>query len=374
MNHSSPTVPQGGVLNQRALNRALLERQLLLNRSEMSASDAVAHLVGMQAQAPAPPYTGLWTRLEGFRPEDLSELISNRQAVRLVMMRGTLHLVTAEDCLRLRPVLQSALERSLTSTFGKKLTGLDVHEVAAAGRQLVESEPLTLGGIGTRLAERWPDHDEFAMANAVRALVPLVQTPPRGLWGGVGQAVHTSAEAWLGRPLEADTEPDDLVLRYLAAFGPATVKDMQAWSGMTRLAACVKRLRPELRVYRDSNGNELFDVPDGPLPDPDTPAPVRYLPDFDNILLSHADRSRILTKEQQRRVFTRNGLIRATILVDGFVHGTWHLDRKRDEATLVVEPFAPLDRAARSALQAEGEALLAFTAADAATHHFRIDP
>lgn len=374
MTTPSPAVPPESVLDRRALNRALLERQLLLSRSRMSASAALEHLVGMQAQAPAPPYTGLWTRLDAFRPEDLSELIRNRQAVRLVMMRGTIHLVTADDCLRLRPVLQAALERSLTSTFGKKLAGLDVTEVAAAGRRLVEKEPLALGGLGTRLAERWPDQDEFAMANAVRALVPLVQVPPRGLWGESGQAVHTSAEAWLGRATATGTDPDELVLRYLAAFGPATVKDVQTWSGMTRLAACFKRLRPQLRVYRDAFGNELYDVPDGPLPDPDTPAPVRYLPDFDNILLSHADRSRILTKEQQQRVFTRNGLIRATILVDGFVHGTWRVDRQRDSATLVVEPFAPLDRATRSALEAEGEALLAFTAADADTRDVRIDP
>ncbi|WP_336320146.1 winged helix DNA-binding domain-containing protein [Streptomyces lavendofoliae] len=351
------------VLGRRDLNRALLARQLLLERSSMSASQAVEHLVGMQAQAPDPPYVGLWTRLAGFRVGDLSRLVSDRQAVRLVLMRGTLHLVTARDCLRLRPVLRGPLERQLAGAFGKHLTGLDLAEVAALGRELVEKEPLTLGVLGARLAERFPGRDPFALANAVRNLEPLVQVPPRGLWGESGQAVHTTAEAWLGRPLDEDDTPDDIVLRYLAAFGPASVKDMQTWSGLTRLTAVVRRLAPRLRAFRDENGVPLYDLPDAPRPDPGIPAPVRYLPDFDNILLSHADRSRILTEEQRRRVFTRNGLIRPTFLVDGFVHGMWRIERGRGSAALVLSPFSPLTGKARAELVDEGMRLLDFAAA-----------
>ncbi|GAA2501986.1 winged helix DNA-binding domain-containing protein [Streptomyces gobitricini] len=361
------------VLDRRALNRALLARQLLLERSPMTASEAVEHLVGMQAQAPDPPYVGLWTRLAGFRVEDLSRLVSDRAAVRLVLMRGTLHLVTARDCLRLRPVLRGPLERQLSGTFGKRLTGLDLAEVAARGRELVEQEPLTLGVLGSRLAGHFPDRDPFALANAVRNLEPLVQVPPRGLWGESGQAVHTTAEAWLGRPLDEDDTPDETVLRYLAAFGPASVKDVQTWSGLTRLTAVVRRLEPRLRTFRDENGVRLYDLPDAPRPGGDTPAPVRYLPDFDNILLSHADRSRILTEEQRRRVFTRNGLIRPTFLVDGFVHGMWRLERGRGSAALVLEPFSPLTGEVRAELVDEGRRLLAFAAAGCPSHEVRFD-
>lgn len=350
------------VLGPRALNRALLARQLLVERSARTASEAVEHLVGMQAQAPDPPYVGLWTRLTDFRIEDLSDLVRERAVVRIVLMRGTLHLVTARDCLRLRPVLRGPLERQLNGTFGRKLAGLDLDQVAALGRELVEKEPLTLGGLGTALAEHFPAHDPFALANAVRNLEPLVQIPPRGLWGESGQAVHTTAEAWLGRHLDDDESPDGTVVRYLAAFGPASVKDMQVWSGMTRLGTVVRRLAPRLRTFRDENGVQLYDLPDAPRPAPDTPVPVRYLPDFDNILLSHADRSRILTEEQRRLVFTRNGLIRPTFLVDGFVRGMWRLERGRDTATLVLRPFGPLAEKDRSELVAEGMRLLAFAA------------
>ncbi|MFI9358871.1 winged helix DNA-binding domain-containing protein [Streptomyces lydicus] len=369
----NPVVVTGDVkmLDHRALNRSLLARQLLLERSAMPAGRAVAHLVGMQAQAPNPPYIGLWTRLAGFRIEDLASLVRNREVVRVGLMRGTIHLVTANDCVALRPVLQGALRQGLKGAFGRKLEGLDVEKVAELGRELVEREPLTLGGLGTLLAERWPDRDPFALANAVRNLVPLVQVPPRGLWGESGQAMHTSAEAWLGRPVAGLAAPDLMVERYLAAFGPATVKDIQVWSGMTRLADAVNRLRPRLAVFRDENGRELLDLPEAPRPDADTPAPVRFLPEFDNILLSHADRARILTEEQRKLVFTRNGLIRSTFLVDGFVAGVWRVEQTRGAAVLVLEPFGTLRAGDRAALTEEGGRLLAFATASAASREVR---
>ncbi|MER0443381.1 winged helix DNA-binding domain-containing protein [Streptomyces sp. Edi4] len=360
------------VWNRRALNRALLARQLLTERAPVPAAEGVARLVGLQAQAPNPPYIGLWTRLSGFRIEDLARAVGDRAVVRLAMMRGTIHLVTAEDCLALRPVLQPSLERALNSTFGRLLTGLDLPEVAAIGRQLVEARPATLGMLGKLLAERLPDRDAFALANVVRTLVPLVQIPPRGLWGESGQAVHTTAESWLGRTPGRDVSPDTMVRRYLAAFGPASVKDIQTWSGMTRLAEPVRRLRPGLRTFRDENGVELFDLPDAPRPGPDLDVPVRYLPEFDNILLSHADRSRVISAEHRKLVFTRNGLIKSTFLVDGFVRGVWRLEQHRSAATLVLEAFdGPLAKSERTALAEEGARLLRFAAADADVHDIR---
>jgi hypothetical protein len=208
-------------------------------------------------------------------------------------------------------------------------------------------------------------------------MVPLVQVPPRGLWGQSGQATHTSAESWLGGPLGgplAGSSLDEMVLRYLAAFGPATVKDIQAWCGLTRLNVVVARLRPELRVFRDVAGKELYDLPDAPRPSPETPAPVRFMAEFDNILLSHADRTRIMSDEHRPRVLSsKNGLIPSTILVDGFARGLWSIERTRGTATLVVSPFSPLGAADIEELTEEGARLLTFAAPEAA-HDLRLLP
>jgi hypothetical protein len=362
------------VLDNRNLNRALLARQLLLRRSELSAFEAVQHLAGMQAQAPLVPYIGLWSRLARFQPDDLSRLILDRRVVRIALMRSTLHLVTSEDCLGLRPVLQPMLERAMRGSHGRHLGGVDAAELAAAVRELTDAGPRTFAELGELLQHRWPGSDATALAAAARTWVPLVQVPPRGIWGASGQAAHVSAEAWLGRPLCPDASPDQWLLRYLAAFGPASVKDMQTWSGLTRLSEVTKRLKPQLRTFRDSQGQELFDVPDGPLPDADTPAPPRYLSEFDNMLLSYADRSRILPEAYRPKVFTVNGIIRAAILVDGYVRGIWRIDRERDAAILHIEPFEPIAAADQVAFQEEGERLLAFAAGDAATHEIKMIP
>ena len=362
----------GGVLDRRALNRALLERQLLLRRSSVSAQEALEHLVGLQAQAPNPPYVGLWARLEGFRQEELSDLVRERRAVRMALMRSTIHLVTARDCLALRPVVQKALTRSFNGVFGRRVAGLDTSAVAAAARGLVEERPRTWSELGERLGERWPERDAAALANAARTFLPLVQVPPRGLWGESGPAAHTTVEAWLGRPLAAEVAPDPMILRYLGAFGPASVADVQAWSGLSGLGEAFARLRPGLRTFRDEGGGELFDLPAAPLPDPETPAPVRLLPAFDGVLLAHQRRARIFAEEHKARVFTSNGLIRATVLVDGFVWGTWRIERRPGTATLVVEGFGALAAADRDALAEEGERLLAFAAPDVPGHDLRL--
>jgi hypothetical protein len=263
-------------------------------------------------------------------------------------------------------------ERALRGSFGKRLEGIDLRELAGAGRVMVEEEPRTFDAIGKRLAERWPGRDPLALSNAVRALLPLVQVPPRGMWGHSGRAAHTTTDAWLGRPLDADSSLDEMVMRYLAAFGPASVGDVQAWSGLTRLAEVVDRLRPRLRVFRDERGRELFDLPDAPRPDGDTPAPARFLPDYDNVVLSHADRTRIVSDEHRGRVIAYNARIVGTILLDGFVAGTWRIARERDTATLLVEPFAPPSAGDRAALEDEGARLLAFAADDYANRDIQL--
>jgi hypothetical protein len=296
-------------LTLRAVNRALLSRQLLLDRPSLPADDGaralrvvetIEHLVGLQAQAPFPPYFGLQSRLDGFRPHDLASLITSRGVVRIALMRGTIHLVSARDCLPLRRVVQPVIDRGMRTAYGKQLAGLDPEALATAGRALVETEPLTFSQLGQALAERWPDYPAHALAQGVRAFVPLVQVPPRAVWGQAGQSRHTSAEHWLDAPRDASaaqvTGPTglaDLVTRYLGAFGPATVRDVTTWSGLTGLKPVMEQLRPSLITFRDEQGAELFDLPLAPRPDGDVPAPVRLIAEFDNLVLSHADRSRV---------------------------------------------------------------------------------
>ncbi len=361
------------LLGQRSLNRALLDRQMLLERSSRTVPEAVDHLFGLQAQAPWSPYYALWSRLDGFDPHELGAMLTDRRAVRIVIMRGTVHLVSAEDCLLLRPLHAEFLARGLTtSSWRTGLVDLDLEAVEAAGRALVEQQPLTFRDLGLRLAESWPGRDAQTLAQVVRARVPLVQVPPRAVWGQAGQVVVTTAEHWIGRPLAVDAALDEMVLRYLAAFGPASVMDVQAWSGLTRLREVADRLGDRVRRYRSEAGKELLDLPDGAVPDPDTPAPARFLPDFDNVLLSHVDRSRIIDVDIRKRLKIVNGMLPGTVLVDGRVAATWSIERDNRTATLVVTPFGPLTRAAQVAVADEGVALLAFGAADAEDTDVRI--
>ena len=351
-------------LGPRELNRATLERQMLLRRRKLSAIEAIERLVGMQAQAPTPPYIGLWTRLKDFHPDELERLILQRRAVRIALMRNTVHLVSARDCLALRPLMQPVFDRTLYSTRANRahLEGVDVEALVAAGRALLEERPRTAKELGELLQEQWPERDPASLARAIRHLVPLVQVPPRGLWGKSGPAAHTTAEAWLGRPLDPAPSLEETILRYLGAFGPATVKDVQTWSGLTRLGEVIECLRPRLRIFRDESGKELFDVPDAPMPDPDTPAPPRFLPEFDNLILSHADRTRIIAEEYRKAIASKNGMVPASVLVDGFVRGTWKTARSRGKATLEIKPFESLTNVDRDALVEEGERIIRFVA------------
>jgi hypothetical protein len=343
------------LLGARALNRATLARQLLLRRTpvaELPVSGAVEHLLGLQAQNVKPPYYALAARLDGFAPEQLSTLMAERAVVRIVTMRSTIHTHTAEDCLTLRPLVQPAREREL-QLFRKGLVGVDLDRLASLARELVEDEPRTMKQLREALLTEWPDADPQALAIAARCRLPLVQVTPRGLWGRSGQVALTTAEHWLGRPAAPAPAPETVVRRYLAAFGPASVKDMQTWAGLTRLREAFERLRPELVTFRDENGVELFDLPDAPRPDPDTPAPARLLPEFDNLLLSHADRSRVVPPDLKGRSWQGNQAYR-TFLVDGFLAGIW----KFDGPAVVLEPFVRLTAEQRTDLVAEAERIL----------------
>jgi hypothetical protein len=357
------------VLTRRELNRSLLARQMLLHRVERPAIEVVERLVGMQAQVPTDPYTALWSRIKGFQPAELSELIAERRAVRAVgLMRTTIHLVSARDALTIRPLMQPVLDRAWRySPFSKQLGRAEVDNVVAAGLELLAERPYVATELGKRLQERWPDADANSMGYAIRFLVPVLQPPPRGLWGKGGLSYVETIERWLGRPLDPNPSIDDIVLRYLGAFGPATAKDVQVWSWLTGMRGVLERLRPRLITFRDEKGRELFDVPDAPYPDADTPAPVRFLPEYDNIVLSHDDRTRVMDRKLNEPIW-----MRGSILADGFVRGTWRMDTKRGEGVLKIGLFDSLAPSDRAEVAAEAELLGDFLAPDARTRDVRI--
>jgi hypothetical protein len=362
------------VLSHRALNRATLERQLLLRRSAMSPLAAIGHLVGMQAQVPLNPYTGLWSRLDGFRPETLAQLLEERKVVRIPIMRATIHLVTADDALLLRPLMQPVLAAELARhpLYGPALDGVDVAAALDFARPLLAERPRTTRELRALMEERFPGENGAALAYACRCLLALVQVPPRGVWGRSAQVTSTTVESWLERPLAARPSLEDAVLRYLGAFGPAAAADVGAWSRLTGLREILERLRPRLRVFRDERGRGLFDLPDAPRPDPDTPAPPRFLPEYDNAVLSHADRSRFLAGE--RASFARVSTpIHGSVLHDGFLCGTWRLERNRrtDAALLTIDHVVRLPKRAQASIAAEGRRLLGLLAADSATREVR---
>jgi winged helix DNA-binding protein len=351
-------------LDRRALNRALLARQHLLEREPCGVPAMIEHLVGMQAQVPTSPYAGLWSRIDGFDPDDLAGRFLDRSVVRMSLMRSTLHLVTAADAFALRPVVHPVLERHWAGgAFARAVSGIDIDELRAVGREILRASPLGTSELARRLAERWPDRDPMSLAYTVRFLEPLVQVPPRGVWGQTGAARFATIEAWLGRPMPGEGSVESFVLRYLGAFGPASVGDMRTWSWRTGLRPVFERLRSRLRVFRDERGRELFDLPDAPRPAPDTPAPVRFVPEYDNLLIGHDDRSRVIAHEYRASNSDRANEYRA-FLVDGFVAGAWKLATARngDPATLHLLPFRALGPAEAAEVGAEAARLLAFLA------------
>lgn len=367
----------GHLLTTRELNRATLARQLLLARAPLTAHDAVAHLAGMQAQAPLSPYVGLWSRLAGFSPDELAARYLDRSVVRIALMRSTVHLVAADDARAWRALVEPVIVRSTNGAWGRHYQGLDRDALAQAARRLTEKEPRTLAELGRLLADSFPGRDPAALAQAARAHVPLVQVPPRGLWGHTGRVAHTPMDAWLGRPPTPDPAPDAMVLRYLAAFGPAGVMDAQTWSGLTRLKEAFERLRPRLRTFRGEDGTELFDLPDAPRPPADTPAPPRFLPEYDNLLFSHADRARVVPAHAPAiPLFPGVGANRGMILTDGAWSGLWRFEKQtaHTPARLTVTPFTALSAADEAALAAEGGALLALLAPAAADPRLEITP
>lgn len=361
------------VLDTRALNRATLARQLLLDRADLPVRGAVTHLCGLQAQEPQEPFVGLWSRLRAFDPAVLSDLLVERQVVRTHLMRRTVHLVTADDALAWRSRHGAMLLQRVLGVYRRELAGVDLDELAAAGRAvLADGEPRSMPELARAVAVRWPDPGTSALGEMlVGALIPMVQMPPRGLWRTKSGVRNVPLADWLGREIDppapngSDPVGEALVRRYLAAYGPAATADLRAWSGLAGLPAAVAAVREELVTFRDERGRELLDLPDALRPDPDTPAPVRFLPAFDNAILGYADRSRII--DDADRLLSVAGA--RVVLVDGRVAATWIVETD----TVVVTPLKQLARADRTAVAEEGREVAAFLS-DGESDRVRVDP
>lgn len=353
-------------LSLRQLNRTLLARQLLLERQDLDCRSVIAALIALQSQIPNPPYIGLWTRLHGFEKRQLTELLESRAVVRAPWIRSTLHLVMAEDHQRYQAIIQPALARGLRSFFGARAKGLDIARLIAIAKPFLEDETPAIGALRDKLQEHEPDEDKQAMAYAVRSYLPLVQVPPSGVWGVGTRATYTTAESWLGAASPSDL--GSLFRRYLAAFGPADVMDFQTWTGMTRLKSQLKETLGTLVTYLDERGRLVYDLPGMPIVDEKTPAPIRFLPEYDNILISHKDRGRILPERFRKKVFVSAGRVLGSVVIEGFVGAIWKVERDKKRATLRVTLFEKQTDDVLSAIETEGLELIRFIEGDADCH------
>jgi hypothetical protein len=361
---------EASTLTRIELNRATLARQLLLERTSLGAVEAVERLAGMQAQEPKHPFTGLWTRVECFEREQLICALRSREIVRATLMRSTLHLMSASDYAAVRMALQPSPSVALR-VLGTRSRGLDLDAVLPAARALLQGTALSFDEIRAQLHAPFPDVDDRALGYAVRTMLPLVMVPGESeRWGYARVPAFALADEWLAEPL-AEHALEALVTRYLAAFGPASARDVQAWSGVGGMKAVLDGMRENLDVFFDERGRELFDLPAAPRPSADVPAPPRLLPEFDNLVLAHHDRSRVIADEHRTLVTTKNLRVRATFLLDGMVRGTWKVESKRKVATLTLEPFDLLLKREQQALEPEAEALLRFVEPDARTWDVR---
>jgi hypothetical protein len=356
------------------LNRATLARQMLLARVKVSPLQAIERLLAIQAQWPKPPFIALFSRLVDFERAELSRLAKKNAIVRGTAFRGTIFVMTAKDFVTFRSAIQPTLERAVTSIAGKRLGRTDLGHVVDAGRAFFAAKPGTFEELRSALTEKAKSKEDIrAMAYLVRMRLPLLQVATDVAWGWHASCDFALAESLVGEPFAKMPQLEALVLRYLAALGPATVADAQSFTGVRSLKETFEALRPKLVTFRDDKKKELFDLPKAPRPEADVDAPVRFLPDFDNVVLGHADRRRFVPDAYKPFVFLPGLAVARTFLVDGGVAGSWRVDSTKKSATLVVEPFARLAKKANDAVAEEGSKLLRFIEPEALSHTLRFE-
>ena len=349
------------VLTRRDLNRALLERQFLLERKPLRAVQAVERLGGLQAQSTPIPYLSLWARLDGFERDELTKALTGRRLVKALLQRGTLHVAAPRTYWAMMTVRRNLAASLWPASYEARLPAARIAELARLVQVELDGRELTYKEVQALLEPHATKGvPPVFLWRRVQAYSDVIHVPPSGIWGYGGRGVYTAAAGKVRGATPGPEEAFDQVVRtYLAAFGPATKQDFGQWAGIPRMKPIAESLeRLSLRTFAGEDGKVLYDLPRAPLPDPETPAPPRLVPRFDNLVLSHADRSRILGDLAPSQIVTNNGLVHATILVDGLVAGTWQLEQGR----VVLEPFGKLAVETRRALKDEAERLEAFVA------------
>ncbi len=366
------------VLTLRELNRAMLARQLLLERARLDVVTAVERLAALQAQWSPSPYIALWSRLAGFARERLWSAIERHRIVRARLMRGTLHLVSAHDFYAYAVATQD-LQRAAWNRLqiGRGVDSAQVATLATAFAREPRQKEAVLAHLNERISGKLGGPFNWLVWRYVSAHADLLSAPPGGHWryGGT-DAPYVAAKHWIdggGRPSEDDAI-ERLVQRYLGAYGPATLVDVAKFAGQVpaRIRPTLDRLAPKLRRFSDEAGRTLFDLPSAPRPAADTKAPVRFLPRYDEVLIGYQHRDRVIAPRHRPTVYAKNAIIEATFFVDGFAAGTWTLEQDREESVVRAHPFAKLVPRDRVAVIAEGERLASFLAPDARTHGAKV--
>lgn len=347
------------LLTNRELNRATLARQMLLERSDRTPVDAVEFLLGLQSQQTHDPYIGLWTRLNGFAHEALTALILDKTLNRATTMRGTLHLHTVEDLVGIRALVQPFLVGAWTSGFRKRFGDNDKSEVLKAAIKLIDKAPSTAGALGKALKEKFPSADPLSMTTLLQSHETLVQIPPTRIWGSGHAPILTRIEKWLPSVPEPSLTRANLVRRYLAAYGPASVADMQTWSRLTKLSVEFKAIENELVRFEAEDGKILYDLPDAPRPDPDTPAPVRFLPLYENAYLGYDNRRRMLS-EATAHLINMFQDFKPAVLIDGQANAGWSISNTKGAAVLEIETYRKITKGEKRDIEAEGLAFVKF--------------
>jgi hypothetical protein len=359
------------VLSTRALNRATLARQMLLERSDRGIVDSVEFLGGLQAQQSNDPYIGLWSRLQGFRHENLTALIVDKTLNRGTTMRGTLHLHTADDFLGFRALVQPFLDAQWKSNFLRRFGDENQKRVLKAGVKLLAKGPMTAGALGKALKEKFPGAEPLALASLVQSHEVLVQVPPTRIWGNNSAPLSAHVENWLPPPYKRPLSRKDLVRRYLAAYGPASVNDMAIWCRLTKLGESFKAIADELVVFEGDDGRVLYDLIDAPRPPEDTPAPIRFLPLYDNVYLGYDKRRRMLS-EATAHLMNMFTAFKPAVLIDGTVNGGWSIEAKKGAAVIEIETYRKLVKRETRELETEGLALLKFMQPEAKSWDVRL--
>lgn len=350
------------ILTPRDLNRMLLARQMLLARETISPVEAIGRLFALQAQLPKGPFIGLWARLSGFRREDLLAAIQQRQVVRSTFLRGTLHLVTAEDILAFRTTVMPALDVTLPGG-GRPSPALIDKAMKLAERHFAPG-PKDFESVRQVFAEAGIE-EVRPIAWGVRVWLPLVQAASETPYGHEPGGAFTLVKTWLGREENPKADPQGLVRRHLAAHGPSLPADVSAWSGLKGAAALLESMDQELVTFRDEKNRVLYDLKDAPRPSGETPAPVRLLADFDAAVLNRADRTGIVRPQHVKLVASKNLIVSPTVLVDGVVVGTWRVEVRRKTATVSVRLFEAVSARNRKAIEVEAVSAAMFLAPEA---------